>query len=937
MSSRAYPPRLSMSLDEWQGTPAVENLIIGSGYGGAVAALRLAEAGHPVLLLERGSEFLPGDFPNDVAHLPKFLRAPAWHGRGITGSAFGLFDWHIGRAVLSLTANGLGGGSLINAGVLFEPDADVLQQEAWPDVLRKGTDRYKLSMAGAMARATVTLRGAPWNDDPALPKTRALQRLAPHLQRGAQPQPVHVTIDSQVCTRCGDCTTGCNVSGAKLTLRDTYLQAAVQHGAQLVTGASAYLVTPVDSGGWEVFAMPTQHLFELDTLDKVLDSRHGRRIHARRLIIAAGTFGSTELLQRSREQHGAGFELSPALGKRFSGNGDSLSFIVDHPEPVHAEGHGAEVRDDDVGPTITQVIDLRRETDGPRKHQPHPIGQRVIVEDGSTPGALVRLTREMLATAYTLAQGEELGMRRLRSARGLDMLSSVTMGEHTQVLLTMGHDGSGGHLVRLADRDTSVPYWPGALDELDTYRWQARLFERAAALGGVHLHAPSWQLLPPSAEQLMSGPKATRTQLTVHPLGGCAMADHFDDGVVDHRGRVWCAPGVLWSELYVLDGSIVPTSLGVNPLLTITALAERAMAHLLAELGGASAVQTPPDEASRAAQPNLHAAADPQATRRSAPAEFDISLFERLTCPPERLKGPRDGAALPETTAELRLELGSAQWLEVWDHPDHRVALRHGRLRLQAPAAERDATPRTIDYEVKSGWFELLPAASVPFERRAGPGGLLQSLGRLLSLLWLMTRHLNLFVTWWVARGRDDLGRSRRDDNMPRGWPAKWTYVRSLAAGLMNAAERRTMRYRLELVRRGDNRAPERLLLLGKKRIGYGAGWRSLWRWSARSGAGALAMAAMRGAAPVCHRRGRRSGRRSPTPRSCCWTALRSRAGESGWPGIGRAPRVPGPGAASRSTAPSCWRRRRSCCTAVTSPAACWRKPRTRCTSCATH
>ncbi len=859
MTPGSSPPQLSTSFDAWQAPSPVENLVIGSGYGGAVAALRLARAGQAVVLLERGSEFLPGDFPNDVAQLPKFLRAPAWHGRGVTGSPFGLFDWHVGGAVLSLTANGLGGGSLINAGVLLEPDADVFQQDAWPAVLRTRSDAHALSMRRAVRRARATLRGACWKEEaPPLPKTRALQRLAPLLQPGVEAQPVQVTIDSRHCTRCGDCATGCNQPGAKLTLRDTYLQEAVQHGATLVTGASAYLVTPLHSGGWQVCVLPTQRLADPITPQQMHDSPHARRIVARRLVIAAGTFGSTELLQRSREWHGEAFAMSPALGQRFSGNGDSLSYLADHPEPVRAEGHGVQAGRAPVGPTITQLIDLRRQTEGPRAGQPHPMTRRLVIEDGATPGALVRMTREMLVTAFTLAQSDELGMQRLRSAAGRDMLSSITMGEHTQLLLTMGHDGSAGHIVRLGDRDSSVPYWPGALEQLDTYRRQAEVFANAEGEGAVHLHAPSWQLLSLSADQLMSGPKATRYQLTVHPLGGCAMADHFDHGVVDHRGRVWRAPGELWDELYVLDGSIVPTSLGVNPLLTITALAERAMAYLLAELGlpATRAATVALDEQTRAGQARLHAPIAPEALRRSAPAEFDVALFERLSCPPERLKGDRRGAAWPGTTAELRLELGSDRWLEVWDHPEHVVGLQRGRLRLQAAAASRDDTPRTLDYRVDSGSFQLLPAAAVPFERNGTSSGLLNLLHQALRVAWLATRHLNLIVTWWIQRGSDDWARSRRDGTAPAGWSARWTYLRSLIAGMMHAAERRTMRYRLELVRHGDGTAPERLLLLGKKRIGYGAGWRALWRWWRRHGSDA------------------QQGRGVPPPRPTFWSQV---------------------------------------------------------------
>ena len=185
---RASPPQLSIPLAEWRPKALIENLVIGSGYGGAVAALRLAEAGHDVVVLERGSEFLPGDFPNYIGQLPKFLRAPALHGTGVMGSPSGLFDWHVGLGVVSLTANGVGGGSLINAGVTLAPDDDVTRLEAWPDVLRTEIDTPALSLRTARERAMVTLRSTRWPEAQgvtALPKTAAMKRLAPFLRHGA--------------------------------------------------------------------------------------------------------------------------------------------------------------------------------------------------------------------------------------------------------------------------------------------------------------------------------------------------------------------------------------------------------------------------------------------------------------------------------------------------------------------------------------------------------------------------------------------------------------------------------------------------------------------------------------------------------------------------------------------------------------------------------
>ena len=869
MSVSATPPQLSTPLADWAAPAHIDNLVIGSGYGGAVAALRLAEAGHSVVVLERGGEFLPGDFPNDIGDLPKFLRAPAVRGPGVLGSPSGLFDWHVGVGVISLTANGVGGGSLINAGVTMAPDADVLRLSAWPASLRAELDAPALSLARGYERALSTLRSTPWVDSPdslgtpVLAKSRALARLAPFLQAGATATPVSLTVDPARCTRCGDCTSGCNVPGAKLTLRDTYLASAVRHGALIVSGASAWRVAPAAGGGWLVTVLPTECGTHHASAADAAASADALILNVGRLFIAAGTFGSTELLQRSQALAGEDLTLSPALGSRFSGNGDSLSFLADMPEAVHAQGHGAATLNAErvaVGPTITGVIDLRREpaqasasAGGDSALRPLPIARRLIVQDGATPGAIATLAREMLATAYTLKQLDGFGFRLPRAAPGHDALSSGAdnadgpFGRHTQVLLTMGHDGSAGYLVRLPDRDTSVPVWPGDVADIDTYREQARVFMRAEDAGGVHLHPLSWQLMPRTADTVMAGPKAPRALLTVHPLGGCPMADHFDNGVVDHRGRVWRASGAFWDDLFVLDGSIVPTSLGVNPLLTITALAERAMAHLLGELPAASASTRPLPEGTRGGQA-AHAPSAPRAFVQAVNSTIDITLFERLTSGAHEFH-LADGRAMH---AELKLEMGSHDWHAVWDSKRHRVELRAGRLRLQATPLAAGDRPETIDYLVREGWFELLPAGRMPLattptrSHATPPPAWRRALARLAAgvqslriAMALVFLHFPLLLSWLALRGVDDIRRELRRGAGVGSLRAVVSYLVSLLKGLGHAAERRRMRYQLTLERSGPGDAPTQLLLIGAKRIGYGASVPELWAWLREHGAAA--------------------------------------------------------------------------------------------------
>jgi choline dehydrogenase-like flavoprotein len=826
------PAQLSVPFAQWHQDGAVhDNVVVGSGYGGAVAALRLAQAGQAVVVLERGAEYLPGDFPNDIAFAPKHLRGPSPFGPGLFGQPTGVFEWHVGAGVIALTGNGVGGGSLINAGVALAPDADVFRQSAWPAAIRHDLDARRLSLRYAMARARRTLRARRWPDEQ-LPKTRALDRLAPYLQPGAHAQAVRLTVDAAHCSRCGDCTSGCNHDGAKQTLRETYLASAVAHGAALVSTATVVRIAPCDDG-WQLWVRQTEREGCGD------GARHEKTLRTRRLFLAAGSLGSTELLQRSREHEGERFPLSPALGTRFSGNGDSLSFVADDAQPVHAVGRGATRDGDAVGPTITAVVDLRRDRHG----APHPMARRVVVQDGALPGAIARAAQEMIATAYTIGQLDRSGFRVPRGAAGRDPLAAGALAERTQVLLAMGHDGAPGRLVRLPERDRSVPWWPGDPAQNETYLRQAEIFAGVDGAGAVHLHPPSWQLLPGSAGALMSGPVAPRFLVTVHPLGGCPMGDRFEESVVDDIGRVWRGPGRRWDGLFVLDGAIVPTSLGVNPLLTITALAERALAHLLARAAparrrtSAPLVPTP-----RRAGQDAHDPQPPQAFERvQAPVAVRASLTERLTC--DTLQ--RNGSP---AHAELRLEMGTDDWLSMWDTARHRVAPERGRLRIESGAGH------TLAYEVTGGWFELLPSGSMPFARAPTPPrdphptwlALHRLAGAARDSIVALAAHasrLDLWASWWCLRGRDDLRRAWRERQRAGGPPPTLreglVKLVLLARGLAQAAETRTMRYRLTLERRDTlpDAAPRALTLIGTKHIGYAASWWSLglWWWRQRA------------------------------------------------------------------------------------------------------
>ena len=402
-----------------------------------------------------------------------------------------------------------------------------------------------------------------------------------------------------------------------------------------------------------------------------------------------------------------------------------------------------------VGPTITAAIDLRqRADDDTREPRALPLEQRVVIEDAAIPRAIAQLSRELVATAGTLKQLGGWWFDRPRHSGAADedpLAASIGAGEHTQTLLAMGHDGSPARLVWLEGLDRSAPYLPQP-ELLATYQAQQQLFDR---FGSRHVHHPLWQPMPAAALDLMSGEKPPRSVLTVHPLGGCVMGDDPATSVVDDCGRVWVhdpARGAIGADairpaggrrscavpdephvyrgLHVLDGAIVPTSLGCNPLWTITALAERALADV-------------PDKAS---SPPARKVARGAARAPEAFASADVPVAARLNevllAREVTVRGAlADCLGGPEAAARLEASFDSADLPRTMQEGRHRMRAE-ARLfigaRERPPVDERrEPAEERLRYAGKEGEFFALPAGRwSSATARSRPRGGRRSAGR---------------------------------------------------------------------------------------------------------------------------------------------------------------------------------------------------------------
>ncbi|MEI5102116.1 GMC family oxidoreductase [Streptomyces sp. PmtG] len=533
-------------------------IVVGSGFGGSVSALRLTEKGYRVGVLEAGRRFTRATLPKNSWDLKNYLWAPAL-------GLYGIQRIHLLGNVMVLAGAGVGGGSLNYANTLYVPPAAFFNDPQWKDItdwqdeLRPYYEQAK-RMLGVRLNPTTT------------PSDVHLQAAAEAMGVGDSfhMAPVGVFFGDgrdatgestaepgtevpdpyfggagparSACTECGECMTGCR-HGAKNTLTENYLHLAERAGAVIHPMTTVVTLTEDSRGGYAVATLPTD------------DKRKGagRTFRARRVVLAAGTYGTQTLLHRMKDNHLLP-RISGRLGELTRTNSEALvgAQTTDRRyRQRHADAPGGRV-DFTRGVAITSSI--------------HPNDTTHIepVRYGRKSNAMGGLT--LFQVPYTAKGGRARVAGWLaHSARHplltLRSLSNRRWSERTIIGLVM------------QTLDNS----------LTTYRKEKGLGKGLLTARQGH-GAPNPDQIPEAtraatliAREINGFPGSNvgelmGTPLTAHFLGGCPIGDSAETGVIDPYHRLYGHPGIS-----VVDGSAVTANLGVNPSLTITAQAERAM------------------------------------------------------------------------------------------------------------------------------------------------------------------------------------------------------------------------------------------------------------------------------------------------------------------------------------------------------------------------
>lgn len=518
-------------------------VVIGSGFGGAVSALRMAEKGYRVLVVEQGREVSADDLAAAGQDAKRLLYQPR------LGLRKGFFAQELYRHVSPVRGIGVGGGSLVWAAVMLEPPRAFFDDSAWKRLPQRDWQaELKPHFDTARRMLGVTPNPRHTVQDAWLKQTAAVLGVADSFS--TVPQAIYFgeakgLVDDpffggagpqrQACLFCAQCATGCP-HGAKNSLDKNYLHLARKCGAQILSERRVQLVRPLAGGG---YVLELKHPWDgaVPTM----------QITAGKVIVSAGVVGTLELLLACRDRWVTLPALSPVLGQHVRTNSESIV-------PIVSRDAKADVRD---GATISSHFYWGRTHVTQNRCSP---SHRILALQTGPLVSDAQPWKRALKTVWQLLRHPWDALLPLRAGAGF--------ARRTTLLTVM----------QAVDNELTFALAP---------RWRGSGLRSVVPVG--QQRAPAFI---PEANQVarafaqvsggLAGNSVLETlgnvSMTAHILGGCVMGGDVHSGVVNERHEVFGYPG-----LYVIDASAIPANVGVNPSLTITAMAERAMALMPAK------------------------------------------------------------------------------------------------------------------------------------------------------------------------------------------------------------------------------------------------------------------------------------------------------------------------------------------------------------------